>query len=129
MRKHMQEDIFEKYSKLIDYDKMRWGLECGDGWFDIIDKLFAVIEYHDPATRVVRVKEKYGLLRVDVVTQSEFIKGAVAMAEAVSARTCEECGKPGVTSAEGWIRTLCPSHDADRSDRIDRVQEELGFGN
>jgi len=40
----------------------------------------------------------------------EVIDGMVRMAESMSGVTCEECGAPGVTGGQGWIKTLCETH-------------------
>jgi hypothetical protein len=81
---------------------------------------------------LVQVKEKFGILRVYThieynpefeakagkypktaqmieLKQSYYIDGIVRMAEAISARTCEISGKPGVLHvAGGWVKTLSP---------------------
>ena len=59
---------------------------------------------------VTQVKEKYGTLRFYYSGGDEYIDGLVAMAESMSAATCEECGKPGRTNSGGWLRTLCEEH-------------------
>lgn len=51
---------------------MCWGLECGNGWYELIDALCAQIDRHLQAcfdegdrfnVKVVQVKEKFGTLR------------------------------------------------------------------
>lgn len=63
---------------------------------------------------VTQVKEKYGTLRFYYSGGDEYIDGLVAMAESMSAATCEECGKPGRTNNNGWLRTLCEEHAKER---------------
>lgn len=141
MRRHLQNQLFEKYQDLLDRPAMRWGIQCGDGWFDILDKLFALLEYkHSQRAndaresdlkppRIFDVKEKYGVLRVKAANTDSFSDGAIAMAEALSSRVCEECGKPGKAIREGWISTMCEEHQKDKSERWARVREELNIGN
>ncbi len=141
MRRQLQNQLFEKYQDLLDKPAMRWGIQCGDGWFDILDKLFALLEYRNGQAakndkesefkplRIYCVKEKYGTLRVKTVNKDSFSDGAISMAEAMSSRVCEECGVPGVTSLNGWMSTLCEEHQKDKSERWARVQEEMGIGN
>lgn len=58
-----------------------------------------------------QVKEKFGTLRFYYDGQrSEYIRGLVAMAEAMSAVTCEVCGSPGTLRGGRWRRTLCDRH-------------------
>lgn len=59
-----------------------------------------------------QVKEKFASLRFYYHGGDDFCQGVVSMAEAISLRTCEECGAPGKVGGRGWIRTLCPVHIA-----------------
>ena len=94
----------DKYPTLFA-DNGFCGFECGNGWKDILDRLFAKIK---DDTKVVQVKEKWGLLRVYVDTATNETYNAIDEAERESAKTCEECGSTeGVTTAGGWLKTLC----------------------
>ena len=57
-----------------------------------------------------QVKEKYGTLRFYYDGGDRYIDGLVAMAESMSAITCEVCGNFGKTLGGGWIKTLCEIH-------------------
>lgn len=57
-----------------------------------------------------QVKEKYGTLRFYHYGGDEYIDGVVAMAESMSARTCETCGAPGELRGLGWVYTACDEH-------------------
>ena len=61
-----------------------------------------------------QVKEKYGTLRFYYHGGDDYIHGLVAMAEAMTAVTCEHCGAPGKERGGGWIRTLCDEHAQER---------------
>jgi len=63
---------------------------------------------------VDQVKEKFGTLRFYYHGGDEMIDGMVRMAESMSGLTCEECGKPGRTNNNGWLRTLCEEHAKER---------------
>lgn len=69
-------------------------------------------EVPKPCEQVVaaQIKEKFGTLRFYVGGGDDHTKGAIQMAEAMSAVTCEECGAPGVLSGRGYLRTLCDRH-------------------
>ena len=127
MKPELQSKLVEAYPKIFrqkDLPKnqscMYWGIETGDGWYNILDTLCDQIQHHlehnlrkdqDPATvnvEATQVKEKYGGLRFYYDGGDEFIEGLVWMAEAISYRTCEECGSPGTPNNTGWVTTLCP---------------------
>ena len=118
---------------------MCWGCDVGDGWFSLLDALCTVIQDHldwencegkyEAARKhrppeadggwqrvhqleAVQVKEKLGGLRFYADGGDDFTRGAIALAEALSFRTCETCGAPGRPQQGGWIRTLCPEHAA-----------------
>lgn len=73
----------------------------------------------EPAEQVVagQIKEKFGTLRFYYSGGDDHVRGLVNMAEAMSAVTCEVCGSPGQSSPQGWIKTLCPQHHAERQSR------------
>lgn len=76
-------------------------------------------EQTQPCEQVVaaQIKEKFGTLRFYVSGGDEATLGMIQMAEAMSARTCEQCGAPGHTGGRGWIRTLCDRHRAEKDDQ------------
>jgi len=116
---------------------MSFGFEHRDGWFNIIDALCANIQSHVNSKRfdfkdlsdeefdekyqtvAAQVKEKFGSLRFYADNCDEHSRGAISMAESISARTCEKCGSPGKLRAGGWLVTLCDGCDAER--KITRV--------
>jgi hypothetical protein len=85
---------------------MNFGIECGDGWFQVIWDLCRELE----ALGVVaeQIKEKMGCLRVYGYNLSTEAWDAIARAEERSERTCEICGKPGRLIPGGWVVVRCP---------------------
>ena len=76
-----------------------YGLECGDGWKDIIDRTHEKLKYIDPDYKIAQIKEKFGGLRyyydqtVDYgSTASQIMEDIVRAAEHEASRTCELCG-------------------------------------
>lgn len=116
--------IFADRHKPMTETAMCWGFECGDGWYNIIDKLCFQIQSHiDWVNRDVKnsdskvsqvvasqVKEKFGTLRFYYNGGDDFIRGLETMAESMSAVTCEQCGKPGKLRGRGWLYTACDEH-------------------
>lgn len=54
-----------------------------------------------------QVKEKFAGLRFYMSGYSDEIRSLINEAQALSLKTCEECGEPGETRSGGWISTLC----------------------
>lgn len=147
MKPELDKALCEKYPEIfanrhadMRATAMCWGFECGDGWFNIIDRLCHLIQHHInnredqlkivdnwkaegkellpwmrelaeiPQVVAVQVKEKFGGLRFYVNGSEEYIDGAIAMAEEMSYVTCEICGKPGHLSGNSWRVTRCSEH-------------------
>jgi len=116
MTKEKEEMLVKKYPKCFrDYYKspqvtcLCWGCECGDGWFDILDRLFEKLEKLDVALH--QVKEKFGGLRVYFECPAENDDVAYKLienAEVEAANTCEVCGKQGRIKIENyWYKCRC----------------------
>lgn len=137
MRDDLDRDLCSKYPKIfrdrsrsITESPMGWGFECGDGWYDLIDRLCLHIQSHVDGKRhmhrsltdeefdeqhqtvAAQVKEKFGGLRFSADNADAYIQGAISMAESVSYMTCEVCGQKGRRRSGGWIRTLCDEHSS-----------------
>jgi len=124
MNKKLTDSLLKKYPVVFGQHKlpmtetaMCWGFSCGSGWYDIIDSLAFLIQRENEKLKesgenitiqAVQVKEKYGTLRFYTNYSTDYIDGAISMAEAMSGLVCEECGSTdGVTQTTGWIHTLC----------------------
>lgn len=107
------------------FPKEFWGIECSDGWFNILNMACRNIQSHlnwkpdVPQVVVEQIKEKFGSLRFYVQGGDEYTNGIISMAEAMSEVTCEVCGHPGETRQGGWIKVLCDEHAAERKNARD----------
>lgn len=106
--------IFSDRHRSIEESCMGRGFECDDGWFDIIDVLCERIQFlidHNNIPQVVarQVKEKRGTLRFYIGGGDDEIRGMIYMAEAMSGRICELCGRPGRLS-QNSVMTRCQKH-------------------
>lgn len=116
MKKMCNSDLLEKYPKLL---KGVSYIECGDGWYNLLDNLCKVISHHIkklPEEIVdeiyaVQIKEKFGTLRFYMNQETPFISGAIDLADSMSSSICEECGLPGRSTNKGWIKVLCEEHE------------------
>ena len=135
MDQELQNQLFEKYPDLFsNKDKdimsscMGWGIEAGNGWYDIISSVCWMIKQHEDnikwqteykqktepdyqsdyfPVKFDQVKEKYGGLRLYFSGGDEYVEGLVSMGEAMSYKVCEVCGNKGKPNEGGWISTLC----------------------
>lgn len=136
MREELQDALFVKYPKLLRKKDLKWGLQCGDGWYGIIDELCAVIyrnaireDCQSKLPKAYKIKEKWGGLNFSICHSNDFYQGAIAMAESISFRTCEKCGLPGFPREGKWVITLCDEHyHATMMFRTQQLLEELGVG-
>lgn len=141
MRDELDALLCEKYPKMmVNRDKsmmgtcMCWGFECGDGWFNIIDRLMHNIQSHIdwknrdsevvPQVTLDQVKEKFGSLRFYYSGGDDTIRGMVSMAASMSSVTCEVCGSPGKFRGKSWFYTACDEHNRDIED--DALMHTLG---
>lgn len=61
--------------------------------------------------KAAQVKEKFGGLRFYMTIESDEITTLIREAEALSFKTCEECGQPGESRGASWVHTLCKNCD------------------
>lgn len=141
MENQLQQKLIDKYQKIFQINDGRrlepfpmFGIECGDGWYDLLDRLCGLIQDHmdwqnkqrdgflknNPhnveipkeisQVTVSQIKEKFGTLRFYYDGEDEYIHGLVSMAEAMSEVICEECGDRGQLRGQGWFYTACDRH-------------------
>lgn len=78
-----------------------------------------------PQVVAMQVKEKFGTLRFYYSGGDEYISGIEAMADSMSAVTCETCGAPGKSRSGGWIQTLCDTHAEEAGKPNELVWEKM----
>ncbi len=92
------------------------GIDCGDGWYGLIDRLCAAIQAHVDnrqgkiqQVEALQVKEKFGTLRFYVSGADEAVNMMIGRSVYQSSITCEVCGatEGAKTSNKGWMKTLC----------------------
>lgn len=141
MNTELQNKLYEKYPQLFaNKDKtpmqspMCFGIECNDGWYELLASVCWRIYQHEKniADRIRirtenekpndqsdldyvpvkfdQIKEKYGGLRIYHSGGDDYIDGVISMAEEYSYKICEVCGNKGEPNKQGWISTLCEAH-------------------
>jgi len=112
MSPELASQLFKTYPELYrarlgagDLPIKVWGIECEDGWFQLISDLSA--ELVETATRtgkdaaasdwpeVIQVKQKFGELRVYLSQPNANYDPALEAYRLRSRQTCEVCGQPG----------------------------------
>ena len=114
MNQDKEDKLYNKYPEMLAGMKMgpedsclSFGIECGDGWYNLVDYLLSAIHERQPEVKIEQIKEKFGSLRVYIDSGSGDVFDLIDAAEAISARTCELCGEPGETTRGPWIVTRC----------------------
>ena len=112
MKQELQDRIFNRFEQMFrkkDLDMsqtcMCWGIDCGNGWFDLIWELCEKIEpLVDKEFAVEQVKEKFGTLRFYTNAATREVHDIISGYERKSENICEECGKPSkVIKKNGWL--------------------------
>lgn len=113
--------IFSELQASENPSRMAWRIMCGDGWFDLLDALCSSLQFQTdrcaaPQVVALQIKEKFGVLSFHRREASETQRGMIAMAEAMSTRICEKCGKPGqILLGDSLRQTLCTEHAPDHA--------------
>jgi hypothetical protein len=124
MDAELQNQLYEKYPDLFSNKNksrrescMARGIECNNGWYELLGSVCWRIFQHDRniadpeyiPVKFDQIKEKYGGLRVYYSGGDDYIRGIVSMAEEYSYKVCGVCGNSGKPNKGGWITTLCES--------------------
>lgn len=118
------DDLKDKYPRLFP---SHFVFLCEDGWEDILDAYFAVVDHllpPDAEYRPLQIKEKMGSLRIYSRTSEispeldRQLYAAKDLAEARSYYVCEYCGQPGCLRKRGGYFTVACEDHAARDGRV-----------
>lgn len=134
MKKELQDKLYKKYPEIFRQKDlsmqetcMCWGIECRDGWYDLINAMCSLLQFNTerngyPQIEATQVKEKFGTLRFYYELkyseenkknewkerQTGIQKGIISLGEFLSGYICENCGiNKKVKQTRGWVVTLC----------------------
>ena len=88
---------------------------CGDGWFDLLDRL--LVELEAAGAKVEDVKQKWGAMRVGAYG-GEGVFELTHAAEIASHKVCEVCGAPGELLWKSPVQTRCEQHRGVSAERL-----------
>ena len=141
MKRELYEKLYAKYPDIFQEGKltpfqscMGRGIECDDGWYDLLDNLCNILQivYTDTGVLTIarQVKEKFGTLRFYVgfkntgdITDARFQAYCTLLDNTIenycgkSSEICEVCGEDKTAKMRNsmpWIRCLCDEHEAAR---------------
>jgi len=119
----LENKLYEKFPALfVEKDLsstktgMCFGCQCGNGWYDLIDRFCQEIIDNDAAIPFFSVKQKFGrlLIYTSIINEPDDkekrlrfheIEGRYSLE---SSKTCEHCGsKKDVKMTGTWITPLC----------------------
>lgn len=99
------------------------GIECGDGWLEIVQQFCAditAIAANDGLTintenypKFLQIKEKFGNLRIYMNLAGlssaglDLARDKIFQAEGSSLGVCERCGEPGELRKSSWWHVKC----------------------
>ena len=119
MSPDLEKKLFEKHPNI--FKELKY-IECGDGWYNIIDVLCSNIQHHIKYKNIglseedeieslqftaEQIKEKFGGLRFYGYNSDDEISAMISIAESLSVRTCEYCGDKATIQTKGWVKNLC----------------------
>lgn len=123
MNRELEQKLVNKYPNLLRYYRkdyqlpLYYGIECGDGWYSLIDKTLGTIQEEsivhsgsDELFVIHQIKEKFGTLRIYTPNKHERIVEAVRNAYIESLKTCVMCGVQNDTitrNEHSFVRTMC----------------------
>jgi len=139
MKKELELQLVERYPKIFaEYGGdmretcMHWGMDCGDGWYDIIHHLCKYLQFQTdkngwPQIVAAQVKEKFGGLRFYVNSGTDQQHTIIDYVESMSYTICETCGTSQNVKAyhKGWRRTLCPSCNEKYLDYLKEKEQDV----
>jgi hypothetical protein len=93
-------ELFKKIYSSPEDSCMAFGIECGDGWYQLIyDLSEEITKYYkenknkfSEEIEYEQIKEKYGLLRVYTNYVDDYIDNLINIAEQKSKNICQNCG-------------------------------------
>ena len=95
-------DLIKRHPGILGHMAAERGIECGPGWRDLLDvlclSLDALADLDGPQVAAMVIKEKLGTLRFQAINASPAQRGAIDLANRLSSRICECCGRPSTGS-------------------------------
>jgi len=109
------DQLKKEFPEFFAYDSgkstLLFGIECGEGWYDILYDLCVELRNMKADLKMVQIKEKFGALRVYTDSKSLAVYDLIRAAEDRSRTICEVCGASGTScSRADYIMVRCKKH-------------------
>lgn len=121
MKHDLEDELFNKYPKILNGSLIGKRIECNDGWYHLLDHLCTDIQEHNdshpdiPQTQAFQIrKADDGGLRFYACGGDRYIWNAISDIEGKSFGICEVCGESGSRNyTKSWIKCLCKEHQSE----------------
>lgn len=91
---------------------MAFGIQCGDGWYDLIRNCCLELKLNKANIRFAQIKEKWGTLTIYVDVARDLDYDIIDKYYHASRQVCEECGKIArLKHRYGWFKVICDECD------------------
>jgi hypothetical protein len=114
MNRELEGKLVADYPKLFrcvysdqSENRMCFGCECLDGWYQLIDGACKELNALGEDCRFIQIKEKFGTLRLYLDSATIRAWNIVSKYEKLSEHMCEVCGQDGKIRGGGWLKCLC----------------------
>lgn len=113
MSPDLTKSLYKKFPKIFP-EKLPYGFEFSDGWYDLVFDLLSKLQKQINASKCeqiigIQCKQKFGELRFYYTGGNEKCGQIIEDYRKLSLETCEETGGPGfLHHKDNWLKTLCP---------------------
>jgi len=109
MTPKVKNKLFKKHKKLLTHEGNKIDVECGDGWFKLIDSLCDKLNETNWDGNLTNIGKTSGRLAIYIDGKNS-PEALLAFKNTIikSGLTCETCGKPGITATlDNVTRCIC----------------------
>jgi hypothetical protein len=90
----------------------------GEGWFELLKNLIDELISLGWDRHMLQSKEKFGGLNFYIKEPTPEMYDLIIIYERLSYEICEVCGDKGGRRNDGWIKTLCDTHEEERKTEL-----------
>jgi hypothetical protein len=115
----MTKELKYKYKNIITNSTE---INTGEGWDALVESVLNCIDFHSRTspqlrTKIISIKNKFGLLNIDVRPIDDYTSGIKAMATAMSSCICESSGSIKNDKVKGMCK-CCTSKKGEGNESV-----------